>query len=62
MVDQTLTQEAYNLSESDKKAVRFRCVHTDYNREMECPGNDPGEDDCGGMGDGEIWFGSDGYR
>ena len=29
---------------------------------QECPGNDPGEDDCGGKGDGEMWFGSDGYR
>ena len=29
---------------------------------MECPGNDPGENDCGGKGDGEMWFGSDGYR
>ena len=27
---------------------------------MECPGNDPEENDCGGKGDGDTWFGSDG--
>ena len=56
VVGQTLPQEAYNLREADKKGVAFRCV--DRLRQ----GNDPGEDDCGGKGDGEMWFGSDGYR
>ena len=27
---------------------------------MECPGNNPEEDDCSRNGDGEMWFGIDG--